>query len=213
MSRREPMTPVEGLKKPKLPPPLARPRTLAPVPPPPAQDQVEAVEESVELRATGPAKEPVLKSVQDEDRSETLGQAEQPKPGKAKKASSGKPTPARGANPDKVKPVSVSVPVSLAEAWRERATRDRTSQVDVLLDAIVAHRDELGDLMKAASSAKPTVSDGLFDRGASRTGERTVGVSLRIKSGNLDVIDQLAKKHGQDKRSPFVAAVLAAYLA
>lgn len=213
MSRREPMTPVEGLKKPKLPGPLARPRTLAPVPPPPSQDQAERAEPSVDLGGDEPAKNPILKSVQDADRSETPAQPEQPKPGKVKRAGSGKPTPVRSANADTVKPVSVSVPVSLAEAWRERATRDRTSQVDVLLDAIVAHRDELGELMKAASSAKPTVSDGLFDRGTSRTGERTVGVSLRIKSGNLDVIDQLAKKHGQDKRSPFVAAVLAAYLA
>ena len=63
--------------------------------------------------------------------------AEQPKPGKVKRAGSGRPTPGRSANADTVKPVSVSVPVSLAEAWRERATRDRTSQVDVLLDAIV----------------------------------------------------------------------------
>ena len=56
------------------------------------------------------------------------------------------------------------------------------------------------------------VNDGLFDRGVGSKGERFVGVSLRIKSGNLDVIDRLAHKHGAVKRSPFVAAVLTAYL-
>ena len=102
--------------------------------------------------------------------------------------------------------------VFLAEAWRERAKTDRTSQVDVLLDAIVANQSTLSAVV-AAAAERPTVSDGLFDRGKSGAGERFVGVSLRIKSGNLAVIDQLAKKHGQEKRSPFVAAVLAAYLA
>jgi len=111
-----------------------------------------------------------------------------------------------------MKPVSVSVPLTLAEAWRDRAKRDRTSQVDVLFDAIVAHQDDLDELV-AASSQKPTVNDGLFVRGAGSKGERFVGVSLRIKSGNLDVIDRLVEKHGAEKRSPFVAAVLTAYLA
>ncbi|MEP9385558.1 hypothetical protein [Nocardioides sp. KR10-350] len=107
--------------------------------------------------------------------------------------------------------MSASVPLTLAEAWRDRARRDRTSQVDVLLDALVAHQDDLGELV-AARGEKPTVSDGLFDRTPGTKGERFVGVSLRIKSRNLDVIDQLADKHGAESRSQLIAAALSAYL-
>jgi hypothetical protein len=110
-----------------------------------------------------------------------------------------------------MRPVSVSVPLTMAEAWRDRAKRDRTSQVDVLLDGLVAHQDKLADLV-AARSEKPMVSDGLFDRTPGAKGERFVGVSLRIKAGNLEVIDQLADKHGADSRSQLVAAALSAYL-
>ena len=211
MSRREPMEPVQGLKKPTLPPPTPRPRTLTSVPPPtsapvepPAEER--AVDESTTVGA--PATEG--------KRAEQLGDTEGPKATKAKKTRAEKTatstrSPSVSASADTMKPVSVSVPFTLAEAWRDRAKKDRASQVDVLLDAIVAHQGELDDLV-AASTEKPTVSDGLFDRGPGTTGERYVGVSLRIKARNLEVIDRLAEKHGPVKRSPFVAAVLTAYL-
>jgi hypothetical protein len=64
----------------------------------------------------------------------------------------------------------------------------------------------------AARSEKPTVSDGLFDRTSGVKGERFVGVSLRIKSTNLEVIDQLVDKHGAESRSRLVATALTAYL-
>ena len=73
-----------------------------------------------------------------------------------------------------MKPVSVSVPLTLAEAWRDRAKRDRTSQVDVLLDAIVTHQGDLDELV-ASSSQKPTVNDGLFDRGVGSKGSGLSG--------------------------------------
>jgi hypothetical protein len=194
------MEPVDGLKKPTLPGPKPRPRTLTPVPPPSTEPATEPTEISAGDSAGGTVLEPVT-------------EPEKPKPARSKKTRADKTTtPARSADADTMKPVSVSVPLTLAEAWRDRAKKDRTSQVDVLLDAIVAHQDEL-DALVAAAGQKPTVNDGLFDRGPGSKGERFVGVSLRIKSGNLDVIDRLADKHGAAKRSPFVAAVLAAYLA
>lgn len=194
------MEPVDGLKKPTLPGPKPRPRTLTPVPPPSTEPATEPTETSAGESAEGTVLEPVA-------------EPEKPKPARSKKTRADKTTaPARSADADTMKPVSVSVPLTLAEAWRDRAKKDRTSQVDVLLDAIVAHQDEL-DALVAAAGQKPTVNDGLFDRGPGSKGERFVGVSLRIKSGNLDVIDRLADKHGAAKRSPFVAAVLAAYLA
>lgn len=203
MSRREPMTPIAGLKKPTdLPSPSARPRTLAPVPAP-SPDPVE--EQPVDLAASpSPAKEPSDGTAKAEPSSKSTGR---PTKSRTEKATA----PARSASADTMRPVSVSVPLTMAEAWRDRAKRDRTSQVDVLLDALVAHQDKLTDLV-AARSEKPTVSDGLFDRTPGAKGERFVGVSLRIKAANLEVIDQLADKHGADSRSQLVAAALSAYL-
>lgn len=202
-TRREPMSPIAGLKKPTdLPSPSARPRTLAPVPTP-SPDPVE--EQPVDLAASpAPAKEASGDTAKAEPSSKSAGR---PRKSRTEKAAA----TARSATSDTMRPVSVSVPLTMAEAWRDRAKRDRTSQVDVLLDALVAHQDELTDLV-AARSEKPTVSDGLFDRTPGAKGERFVGVSLRIKAGNLEVIDQLADKHGADSRSQLVAAALSAYL-
>lgn len=202
-TRREPMSPIAGLKKPTdLPSPSARPRTLTPVPAP-SPDPVE--EQPVDLAASpAPAKEAFGDTAKAEPSSKSAGR---PRKSRTEKATA----TARSASADTMRPVSVSVPLTMAEAWRDRAKRDRTSQVDVLLDALVAHQDKLTDLV-AARSEKPTVSDGLFDRTPGAKGERFVGVSLRIKAGNLEVIDQLADKHGADSRSQLVAAALSAYL-
>lgn len=202
-TRREPMSPIAGLKKPTdLPSPSARPRTLAPVPAP-SPDPVE--EQPVDLAASpSRAKEASGDTAKAEPSSKSAGR---PRKSRTEKATA----TARSASADTMRPVSVSVPLTMAEAWRDRAKRDRTSQVDVLLDALVAHQDKLADLV-AARSEKPTVSDGLFDRTPGTKGERFVGVSLRIKGGNLEVIDQLADKHGADSRSQLVAAALSAYL-
>jgi hypothetical protein len=201
MSRREPMSPIAGLKKPTdLPAPSARPRTLQPVP---EQTPDPVGEQQVDLAASPvSAKEASGGTATAEPPSKPSGRTRKPR---AEKAT------ARSASADTMRPVSVSVPLTMAEAWRDRANRDRTSQVAVLLDALVAHQDGLTNLV-AARSEKPTVSDGLFDRTPGAKGERFVGVSLRIKAGNLEVIDQLADKHGADSRSQLVAAALSAYL-
>lgn len=215
MSRRQPMEPVEGLKKPVLPGPSPRPRTLVSVPTSNAEEAAESGESAEATERTEGPEGAVEATVAETEKPErpAAETAAKPKPARSRKPRAERSsTPARSADADTMKPVSVSVPLTLAEAWRDRAKKDRTSQVDVLLDAIVAHQDELDDLV-AAAGQKPTVNDGLFDRGPGSKGERFVGVSLRIKSGNLDVIDRLADKHGAAKRSPFVAAVLAAYLA
>jgi hypothetical protein len=195
------MAPIAGLKKPTdLPAPSARPQTLQVVPAPSPDP---TPEESQDLATTpSPATDTTRATTKAESGSKPQGRSRKPRTEKA---------PARSASADTMKPVSVSVPLTMAEAWRDRAKRDRTSQVDVLLDAVVAHQAELTDLV-AARGEKPTVSDGLFDRTPGARGERFVGVSLRIKAGNLEVIDQLTDKHGADSRSQLVAAALSAYL-
>lgn len=188
MIHREPMAPVKGLKKPTLPPPTSRPATLKAVPP---------VEEDLTASPNQATADPVV--------------VPKPRP-RVSRSSKGAARP-RSADADIVKAVSVSVPLPLAEAWRDRAKQDGVSQVDVLLDAIVAHRDDLSRLVDEARHPQPIVNDGLFDRRPSSPTVRSVGISLRIKANNLEVIDQLAEQHGASKRSPFVVAVLTAYLA
>ena len=206
MSRREPMKKIEGLKKPTdLPSPTARPRTLATVPTPPRAEP-DAESPTIEAPST-----PGLKPVEDIPSAEQAPDAKAESRPKKRAEKQSPPRPRASSKAETMKSVSVSVPFTVAEAWRDRAKNDRTSQVDVLLDAIVANRNRLSEVV-AAASERPTVSDGLFDRGTSSAGERFVGVSLRIKSTNLTVIDNLADRHGPVKRSPFVAAVLSAYL-
>ena len=202
MSRREPMAPISGLKKPSLPAPSPRPRTLAPVPEP----TPDTVEEQPDSLTEGPSAAPAKEDAPAAARSGATAST-----GRTRKARAEKSAAGRSASADTMKAVSVSVPLTVAEAWRDSAKRDRTSQVDVLLDALVARQDELTDLV-AARTEQPTVSDGLFDRTPGAKGERFVGVSLRIKSGNLTVIDQLVDKHGAESRSQLVAAALSAHL-
>jgi len=195
VSRREPMAPISGLKKPSLPAPSPRPRTLAPVPEPTPDSLTE-----------GPLTAPAKENAPAAAKSGATASTGRMRKGRAEKSAAG-----RSASADTMKAVSVSVPLTVAEAWRDSAKRERTSQVDVLLDALVARQDELTDLV-AARTEQPMVSDGLFDRTPGAKGERFVGVSLRIKSGNLQVIDQLVDKHGAESRSQLVAAALSAHL-
>lgn len=107
--------------------------------------------------------------------------------------------------------ISVSVPMGLAGSWRARARADRKSQAEVLFDAVVAAQDGLTALVAARKEMLP-VSDGLFLRPAEATGERATGVSLRVRQGNVMVLDRLVKEHAADSRSQLVTAALAAYL-
>lgn len=205
-SRRQPMQPVEGLKKPTLPPPT-RPRVLTPVP---SSDEAPVAEEVPEAAAEAAR---VSEAAGTETSRSDVGETPKPKSPKVRRPREDKPpVPAASETADTMKGVSVSVPLSVAEAWRDRAKEDRSSQVAVLLDAIVAQQDNLEELVAAAAAPKPTFNDGLFDRNVGSKQERVVGVTLRMKSGNLDVIDRLAAKHDVKKRSQFVATVLAAYL-
>lgn len=207
MSQREPMAPVEGLKKPALPPPTPRPRTLKAAPSPPNPNQ------SAE---PGPSPKSNSKRSGLPATATRAAPANRPSSGSNSLSTHGggvSERPRASTTAETMRSVSVSVPVSLAEAWRERAKCERVSQVDVLLDAIVANHERLAEVVEAARApVGASVSDGLFERRRSSMGERFVGVSLRMRSGNLEVIDDLAEDHGNGKRSPFVAAVLKTYL-
>lgn len=141
-----------------------------------------------------------------------------------------------------VKPISLSVPASVAHRWRTVSQSRRRSLVDVMLDAITANKDSLADLVRtyqaAVRSAAAPVSDGLFLRAPSpeeahansespagadarATGTRPapgseadpyVTMSLRMLSTNVDTLDQLAYEAAADSRSQLVVAALTLWL-
>ncbi|MEO3939445.1 hypothetical protein V3N99_22290 (plasmid) [Dermatophilaceae bacterium Soc4.6] len=96
---------------------------------------------------------------------------------------------------------------------KTHARAERLSQPEVLLDALAATQDHLGDLIAARTPAPST--DGLFLR---RTTPRTstepmATVSMRMLGSNVDVIDQLVTTHDAPSRSALCAAALRHYLA
>lgn len=110
--------------------------------------------------------------------------------------------------------LSISLPLSISDQFRDRA-RHQGTQVDVLLDAIERHVDQLNDLVMASRQHAPRKSGGLFDRVPSRLtrGGPFVSISLRMKSINVETIDRLAQQSGADSRSHLCAVALEAYLA
>lgn len=122
-----------------------------------------------------------------------------------------------------VKPISMSVPSTVAVAWRSYSQATRRPLVDVMLDAIVANKDRLPELVRAHQSGLRTgrqpTSDGLFLRTpapATDTGEEPldpfVTIPLRMLSTNVDTLDALAYESAAESRSQLVVAVLTAYL-
>lgn len=105
---------------------------------------------------------------------------------------------------------SISMPADLAAAWRERAREEGSTQVEVLLDAIHASHERLGDLLEQAQAG--TTSDGLFVRRAPREAAAVTLVSMKMLSANLSAIDDLVRQHQAPSRSALCAAALRAYL-
>lgn len=112
--------------------------------------------------------------------------------------------------------VSLSLPVDLARDLQQRAHRDHSSQVDVVLDALEAAGDRLDDLVatyQQARQGRGTITSGRFVRRAPAQPQPLhTSLSLRMDRRNLDVIDQLAAPHGPRSRSLVCAAALTDYL-
>lgn len=117
----------------------------------------------------------------------------------------------RSAGADTIRPISLSLPLSLANALKSQARSSRRTHADVLMDAIVSKRDQLGDLI-AQMRPHPT-QDELFVRStAAEPKEARVSLSMRMLSRNVAILDELVKEHGGDSRSQLCAAALASYL-
>lgn len=118
-----------------------------------------------------------------------------------------------------VRQISLSLPSSLAERWRSHSQAKQHSLVDVMLDAIVANKETLGELVRAQQSAaradRLPVSDGTFLRTPATVDERPdpfVTIPLRMLSTNVDTLDALAYETAAESRSQLVVAALGAFL-
>ncbi len=112
---------------------------------------------------------------------------------------------------DKVRQTSLTLPPALTGRLRTRARDAGTSQVNVILDAVVAHRHDLVELVHEAEPVPE--KDELFTQSPQRTeSEPHAVVSIRMNQQNLDVLDQLVKDAGARSRSHLVATALTEFL-
>lgn len=111
-----------------------------------------------------------------------------------------------------VRNVTLSLPASLVAQVRARARQDRTSQPDLLLDALTAAEPHLPRLL--AATAPHETTEGPFMRRTPRpeNPDPVSTFSLRLLSPNLDVIDSMVDKYEADSRSALCAVALRHYL-
>lgn len=112
-----------------------------------------------------------------------------------------------------IRNTTLSLPTAIVRQLKDRARADRTSQPEVIMDALSSVHHDLGKLL--AEREQPVVSDGLFLRKSSRTGssEPLATLSLRMLSSNIDAIDELVSLHQAPSRSALCLVALKAYLA
>lgn len=130
----------------------------------------------------------------------------------------GRPRVKRTSNVESIMPVQVIVylPVSLKDRLRDAARTSDTTYTAIALDAIDATHAELGELLGASRPADAPRREGsLFGvqpvGQAHQDREARVQVSLRTRRRDVDVIDELAARHGIS-RSALISAALAAHL-
>ena len=111
-----------------------------------------------------------------------------------------------------MRPVALSMPAALVADLKERARRDGISQPEVILDALRATSDQLGEFL-AEREDRPA-SDGMFLRLPARRGnaEPTATLSIRLLAPNIAAIDALVDRHGAPSRSRLCAVDLQHYL-
>lgn len=111
-----------------------------------------------------------------------------------------------------IRAISLSLPATVATEWRTFSQRVKRSLVDVMLDAIVANKDRLHEIVRthqsAVRSGRQPVSDGLF----LRTADAGSGL-LRGPGGMplaVDEVDDLGNGQDDEDRpeDPFVTVPL-----
>lgn len=109
-------------------------------------------------------------------------------------------------------PVTLSLPIALVQRLKRYAKEHEAPYANVVMDAIVAHRDQLADLV---SRLRPDEeSDGIFVRTAPRKQEERTTISFRTRRANVTALDELAASDEvlAQNRSQLCHAALDAFL-
>jgi hypothetical protein len=109
-------------------------------------------------------------------------------------------------------PVTLSLPVPVVQRLKRYAKDHDLAYANVIMDAIVAHRDELGTLV---SHLRPNVaSDGIFVRTTPRKSAERTTLSFRTRRANVVALDELweSDEIAAENRSQLCHAALDAYL-
>lgn len=123
-------------------------------------------------------------------------------------------TPRRASDPaaNSLVPVTLSLPVPLVQRLKRYAKDHELAYANVIMDAIVAHRDELGALV---AHLRPNVaSDGIFVRTTPRKSAERTTLSFRTRRANVIALDELweSEEIAAENRSQLCHAALDAYL-
>lgn len=158
-----------------------------------------------------PVRRPVIPSDEAVEAAEEVEPDTAPRTPTARKSSRREQTPK--APEPAPRAVIAYIPVSVRDRLRARRTADSPPIADIVLDAIEATHDRLGDLLAAQ---RPKVErSALFVRTTTPTAksdEPNVQLYLRLSADNVGVIDQLVETHKAPSRSALIAAALDAYL-
>lgn len=133
----------------------------------------------------------------------------QPAPPRADAPKAARPRSA--ASTGGVRPLPFRAPLDTVEALRIRARTDRSSQPNVILDAIEANIDRLDELLHGGRQTDPT-DGGLFRRLAPPVSQDTVPITVRVTAQALGTIDDLVAKHNAPSRTALIVAALNAHL-
>lgn len=113
-----------------------------------------------------------------------------------------------------IRDMSFTTPLSVRTKLREAASKPDITKAAVVLAAVEANADRLGDLITAERVSTPTAG-ALFPDPAMTpraAGEPRVPESMRLTARNLDVLDELVARNGADDRSQLLTAALRAHL-
>lgn len=106
-----------------------------------------------------------------------------------------------------VRSVAFRAPIPLVEALRKRARDTGESQPNIVLDAIEANAEHLGELV-----APDTAQNELFPRLESRGPKNRLPVAIRVSAAAAESIDELVAKANAANRTELIVAALTAYL-
>lgn len=111
-----------------------------------------------------------------------------------------------------MRPITLSLPAAIVSQVKDRARAERVTQPEVVMDALIANYDDLGDLLQ--EGRRQLESDGLFLRRPTGRGtaEPMATLSMRMLARNVEAIDRLVQTHEAPSRSALCLAALRSYL-